>query len=64
MAARKADVAQAIQFVEPFDHHVSVMQTVSYRPGDVVQKPSAQMVAAAGARAVPHAEEEQPAGEE
>lgn len=54
--AGKKQSAGAIRFVADFDH-VEVGRTVAYKAGDVVEAPSAELIAAAGAKAEPVVEE-------
>jgi hypothetical protein len=61
MGRKKAlPVIVAMQFVADFDH-VTGNRTVAYKAGTIMRGPSAELVAAAGARAVPYADEERQA---
>lgn len=53
--ARK-EATPAIRFKADFNH-VTVARTVAYKAGDVVEKPSAELLEAAGDKAEPHVPE-------
>lgn len=61
MGGRKKPTG-AIRFVADFDH-VEVGRTVAYKAGHVVEEPGEDLIAAAGAKAVRHADEPASDGE-